>query len=123
MLESMTPKVKMTVRDSFLPFPDPKSVTDDAHATIGTGVGTSTASESRKDRVWKTADEIKYYSIIKFELLWYPVPDTHGARMKLHDQVATFPSKITYYDTGFDKEKLLYHWDVRRILFDVRVSH
>ena len=50
MLESMTPKVKMTV-DSFLPFPDPKSVTDDAHATIGTGAGTSAASESREDRI------------------------------------------------------------------------
>ena len=27
-----------------------------------------------------------YYSIIKFELLWYPVPDTHSTRMKLQDQ-------------------------------------
>ena len=65
MLESMMPKVKMTVRDGkkvkqfkILPFPDPKSVTD-AHATIGTSVGTTTASELRKDRVWKTADEIE----------------------------------------------------------------
>ena len=27
-----------------------------------------------------------YYSIIKFELLWYPVPDTHSTGMKLQDQ-------------------------------------